>query len=59
MEAFLNIHLGKVDAGVEEKPPQSVAESAEPEQVTTGLQQKLARGPLRRGKGGSTAEEQL
>lgn len=52
LEAFLNIHLDKVDAGVEEKPPQYVAESAEPEQVTTGLQQKLARGPLRGSKRG-------
>lgn len=56
MEAFLNIQLDKFIAGSEEEPPQSVAESAEPEEVTTGVQQKLARGPLRKGKEGSTAE---
>lgn len=44
MEAFLNIQLDQFDAGVEEKPPQFVAESAEPEKVTTRLRQKLARG---------------
>ncbi len=31
MEAFLNIQLDQFDAGVEEEPPQSVVESAEPE----------------------------
>lgn len=52
MEAFLNTQLDQFDAGVEEEPSQSVAESAKPEQVTTGLQQKLAGGK----EEGSTAE---
>lgn len=35
--AFLNTQLGEFGAGAEEEPPQSVADSAEPEQVTTRL----------------------
>lgn len=56
MEAFLDSQLDKFNAGGEEEPPQCVAESAQPEQVTSGLQQKLARGPLRKRKEDSTAE---
>lgn len=59
MEAFLDSQLDKFNAGGEEEPPQCVAESAQPEQVTSGLQQKLARGPLRKRKEDSTAEQQL
>lgn len=40
MEAFLDSQLDKFNDGGEEEPPQSVAESAQPEQVTSGLQQK-------------------
>lgn len=57
VEAFPNAQCdqtikSKTDAGVEEEPPQSVAESAEPEQMTTRLQQKMSRRPTRKGKGG-------
>ena len=43
MEAFLNVQLDQFDAGVKKKPPQFLAEYAEPEKVTTRLRQKLAR----------------
>lgn len=37
LEAFLNIHFNKSDAGVAKGPPQWPQESAEQEQVTTKL----------------------